>query len=536
MTRYLFDIIPVLFLAAAIGWDVYAANTDRKSIRRNYPYRGPGVTYYMPLVWVVTCLFRSVLLLLLGASLSEIKQRLINILLPLLFSVCVFICILLLILPLLRRFLSPGACAFLWTLPSIAAYLYRFHEDTTPLWVLKIPLMIPSRIGTAALAVWAAGFCVIFLWQVVSHLLFRRKLVGMAWAVTDPRILQIWKQELIRAKLNKTDPALLISPQTATPMSIGVFTNSLCVVLPYKKEYTDEELTLIFRHELAHIQGKDSFTKLNLMLYTALLWFHPFMWTAMRRCAEDLELSCDRYIVRDASPETRRLYAGLILNTAGDSRGFTTALATSAGSIRHRLRGIVSEKRRYPGGLLCFLLTAAILMTFFVDLGFGGQTGDAMLFHWETPGEVRLVSVDIEDHEFEGSDSQSRDGAQVVRYLCGQKIWKLVAWDIYIPRAERISFTLLAGRTQYSFITDGQFLIVTETDDLGSVESIYYFETPLNRAQLAALLLSQATAPQAAPPAVFFVTASFRAVQNFFTSFFRFCECCTYSFANFYFF
>ena len=64
------------------------------------------------------------------------------------------------------------------------------------------------------------------------------------------------------------------------------------------------------------------------------------MWMAMERSAQDMELSCDETVLLEADDVTRRRYAGLLLATAGDSRGFTTCLSASASALRYRLRNV----------------------------------------------------------------------------------------------------------------------------------------------------------------------------------------------------
>lgn len=484
-----------IFVAAAFGFSVYTANTENKIIRRKYPTRSAPIAFWSPLL----LLFQMGIIFLFDVFVPGVASYFAETMLPHLVFTCVYICVLLLILPTLRRFLRPEACAALWTLPGIAAYVYIYtrNMDFAPLWVLKLPLTLPRWIGSAVLVVWVTGFCGILLWQLCSHLLFRWKLLGMAWEVTDPRILSVWFRELVDAKLDKTGLRIFISPQTATPLSIGLFSTTLRVVLPYKayKDYTDEELSLIFRHELKHIQGKDTFTKLNLMIYTALFWFHPLMWVAMGRCADDLELSCDQAVVRGSDPDARRRYAELILNTAGDSRGFTTALSTSAKGLRHRLRGIVAPKRLYSGGILCFMIAAAFLLTVFADIGFGGETAETMIFHGQDPAQFQVQAVFSEDAAIDEHYDQPRSGAELAEYLFDQRLWKLTATDMDSSADPHVQFTLFTEQSSYCFFTDGKFLEVIESTEARRSTSVYYFETPLDLDQLLAGLRPDASAP-----------------------------------------
>ena len=154
----------------------------------------------------------------------------------------------------------------------------------------------------------------------------------------------------------------MISPAVRTPLIVGLLRDELVLVLP-ERDYSEEELRLIFRHELVHLQREDVWLKCFMLFCTAMRWFDPLLWLAMRRAAEDAELSCDETVMARAGAAERRLYAELILSTAGDARGFSTCLSASARGLRYRLRSIVKPEKKCAGilllSLLSFLLVAS---------------------------------------------------------------------------------------------------------------------------------------------------------------------------------
>ena len=113
-----------------------------------------------------------------------------------------------------------------------------------------------------------------------------------------------------------------------------------------KKSYTEEEAELIFLHELHHIQRNDTHTKFFLKFCTALGWFLPFIWIAVKKAEADLELSCDEIVLKDADDHKRKKYAELLLTTAGGPIGFTTCLSASAQSLRYRMRATLEQKEK----------------------------------------------------------------------------------------------------------------------------------------------------------------------------------------------
>ena len=158
------------------------------------------------------------------------------------------------------------------------------------------------------------------------------------------------------------------------------------MVLP-PRTYTPDELHLVFRHEIVHICRRDSWNKFFLMFCTALCWFDPLMWMAMRRSAEDTELSCDETVLVDADDATRRQYAQLLLTTAGDGRGYTTCLSPAAASLRYRLRSVVAPRRRAAGDILVGLILFLLLSSFgYVALSYDERTGADIFFGGDPAG------------------------------------------------------------------------------------------------------------------------------------------------------
>ena len=333
-----------------------------------YGKREPGEEKEMRLRWaplISPLLLPLFLVFLMAVMASVLSPRLAaESVLGLFFGIFVQICaydmLLLALLPLLRRFVRARTVAALWLLPN---FLYvttqSFMRRTEP----KLVWHVDARTLRIAALIWAAGFAFVLLFGIVQHLAFRRKLLRGAKPVEDAEILAQWEWMQTRdLEYKKPKLKLMRSEHTATPVSVGLFLRSICVVLP-EKDYSPEELGLVLRHELIHIQRCDSQTKLFLRFCTALCWFDPFLWIAMKKCAEDLELSCDELVLEAVGEAYRAQYAELILHTAGDARGFTTCLSADAKALRYRLKGIVKPGRKLLGATLSGVLFFALLIS-----------------------------------------------------------------------------------------------------------------------------------------------------------------------------
>lgn len=263
--------------------------------------------------------------------------------------------VLLALMPHLRDRISARACALLWLIPNLF-YLTMQTTVSPPRPWLIIPL--PGHGWTLLLWVWLVGLVGVLAFHIVQHLRFRRRILAPAVPATEPLTRYIWEEALKEAGFRNPKYQLVISPEVKTPLSIGLLPRCTRVVLP-TRSYTREELCWVIRHEVIHLARQDSWCKFFLLFCTAICWFNPLMWVAMRACAQDLELSCDETVLLFAHQSQRKEYAALLLNTAGDARGFTTCLSASSTTLRRRLEQVLSPAARSSGavvvGVLFFL-------------------------------------------------------------------------------------------------------------------------------------------------------------------------------------
>lgn len=268
----------------------------------------------------------------------------------LLFFVTIYFSILAFSIYFLRKIFTAKTCAALWLVPVFLFYHPQFLMSLQ-LSVTKV-IFIPGKVVAIFCFVWFIGFTVIFVMQFISHWIFFRHLKQSSKDVSDGEILDLWAK--IKSQIGVTfDVPLKYSSVIKTPLSIGMTEENIITFLP-QKNYASDELEMIFNHEIRHLQRKDSHVKFFLKFCFALGWFHPFVWIALRRAEEDLELSCDELVLQGADGRKREKYAQLLLRTAGTSRGYTTCLSVSAKTLRYRLRASISEKKKRSGLVLMF--------------------------------------------------------------------------------------------------------------------------------------------------------------------------------------
>lgn len=319
--------------------------------------------------------------------------------------VSLYYLVLLALMPHLRDRISARTCAMLWVIPNVL-YLTTYSTFTPPRPWLIIPL--PGHGWTLLLWVWLVGLVGVLAFHIVQHLRFRRQILSPAVPATDPLTRYIWEEALKEAGFRNPKYQLVISPEVKTPLSIGLLPRCTRVVLP-TRSYTREELYWVIRHEVIHLARQDSWSKFFLLFCTAICWFNPLMWVAMKSCAQDLELSCDETVLLFAHQSQRKEYAALLLNTAGDARGFTTCLSASAATLRRRLERVLAPAARSSGAFLAGLLFFLLAISYgWMTFSYGTAPAAQVLYSDQDTAQYHIKGIEV---------ARLTDGAQDLDYV-----------------------------------------------------------------------------------------------------------------------
>ena len=398
----------------------------------------------------------------------------------------VYYVLLMAMMPWLRKWVSARVCAMLWLLPDwIYVFVGRLDLPTDG---KKLVLHAPGTLVYVLLAVWAVGAVGVMVWKIGSHLAFRRRILKNAVPVTDRQTLYVWELELERAWIRKCKWKLVRSDAVTTPLSIGLYNRTTRIVLPMR-EYTQEELSLILRHEIIHISRGDPEAKLFLTFCTAMCWFNPLMWAAMRKSADDFELSCDESVLLDEPQPVRRQYAELLLQTAGDERGFTTCLSATAGALRYRLKNIMKPEKKRTGAILIGLTLFALSMcSGYVALAYDAQPGAAHIFGGQDLSTVTVRNVDPWNDP-RGSQAVCLNEEALKAYLASLEL-ELYTEEIHAYNEdERTIFIEFDSPQGYlSAALCDRAVQVTRSQNGETTGRDYYLKTPLDWAYLDTLI------------------------------------------------
>ena len=119
--------------------------------------------------------------------------------------------------------------------------------------------------------------------------------------------------EQIKSELNiKRNVNLCKCSLINSPVFVGFV--SPIILMPYTN-YADEELKLIYKHELTHFKRMDVWYKLILVIASVVHWFNPLVYLMRRYASKDIEYTCDDIVTKDLSLEQRKEYSRVILKT-----------------------------------------------------------------------------------------------------------------------------------------------------------------------------------------------------------------------------
>ncbi len=163
--------------------------------------------------------------------------------------------------------------------------------------------VLPSRWGIYAFGAWCCGATILLLrlaagiWRVRA---LRRQCVQF-----DPASLDQAIAEMLQGSRRRV--SLCTSSELAVPAAVGLFRPAIVFPARLFSELSSEEMEMIVRHELAHLERWDDWTNLAQKVLKAMLFFHPAVWWVENRLALEREMACDDVVL--AQTRKPRAYA-----------------------------------------------------------------------------------------------------------------------------------------------------------------------------------------------------------------------------------
>lgn len=215
--------------------------------------------------------------------------------------------------------------------------------------------------------VWLIGALIALAWMLVQQVrLFA--IESRAQPIIGGRCARMVDDIAWELGIDK-DIVLLAGRDDAMPMTWGVFRPVL--LLPATAMvWSRERLSMVLRHELAHVARRDAASQAIAELACALHWYNPLVWLAASRMRVEREHACDDLVLEsgprasDYATELLDIARTLMVRPGVDRAAIAMARRSE---LKQRLSAVLDEDRprtRPTGGVLAAALLSAMGIVF----------------------------------------------------------------------------------------------------------------------------------------------------------------------------
>ena len=238
--------------------------------------------------------------------------------------------------------------------------------------ISEIPLGMPNEnsleisFQTVVLIIWGTVAIGIIGYHVLQYAKFQKSIKRWGEPEEDTHALELFEHVKQEMNLGGRKVELVVCSFITTSMLTGFF--KPMILLP-EKNYDDDELQLIFIHELIHYRRKDLWIKLLSLTALAIHWFNPLVYLMNIALQTEGEASCDQEVLEASELKSRHLYAEVIISMIGPTKSKMTTLATNfyggRGGIKKRLEEIIagSAPRKFTSYTFLALVFILTLMS-----------------------------------------------------------------------------------------------------------------------------------------------------------------------------
>lgn len=218
------------------------------------------------------------------------------------------------------------------------------------------------------LIIWLLGILISLIYIIYTHIAFQKHTKKWCHALSDPQLQDL----ATRLKMQYHIPS---STQIAyckilhTPITVGL--RKPIILLP-DAAYDPTELELLLAHEMVHCKRKDILYKCLLTTAQLLHWFNPLIYLMKKHIYFLCEVSCDETVLLKANEETRLQYGEMIIDVIKQQSINTPCLSSGffieKNKIKERLTHIMNASAKHNGKLITLFLLCIVCTT---TLAFG---------------------------------------------------------------------------------------------------------------------------------------------------------------------
>lgn len=241
-------------------------------------------------------------------------------------------------------------------LPSMELVPAKSSEIT--LMASTVETMSSLSIWHVLMSLWIGGIILFLAVHLFKHYRFMQTVNRWGQLVVEPHTLQLLEQVKEEMTITK-EISLKQSSCIHSPMLTGFIKQTIWLPI---NDYEKQELNMILKHELVHLQRKDLWFKAFILFVSAIHWFNPLFYRFAKELDQLCELACDDEVIKNSDDPLRKTYSQAILHTEMTKKPigvFSTNFAGNSHFLQKRIHAIMSSGKKKSG---IFILIIIILL------------------------------------------------------------------------------------------------------------------------------------------------------------------------------
>lgn len=253
-------------------------------------------------------------------------------------------------------------------------------------------------IASLLLIIWMLGAIISFSHHLFKYYQFKKLIRRWGVPITDLPTLELLEIVKDGMDLQRKKIRLVRCSSVTTPMLTGFFKPT--ILLPNKK-IEDDELELIFEHELTHYKHRDLYINLLGTLAICLHWFNPIVYFCYPSIQGDCEVCCDESVLSNRDLDYRRFYGEVIISMIEKNStqhvAFTTCFYARKLNIKRRIFAIMETTKRKK--ILSFAVMGLILSLILISGSIVVFAGNGNRITAEHAKYIALTDAGLQAHQ-----------------------------------------------------------------------------------------------------------------------------------------
>lgn len=201
--------------------------------------------------------------------------------------------------------------------------------------------------------IWLTGAIILMIMNIMSYCKFinlLRENTEAAYGKDIEILNKVYKRSNILIERNRN---------VSTPMLVGILKPR--IIIP-NIEYSEEELTYIYCHEISHHRHHDILIKWIVMVVFSIHWFNPLMFIIKKELNRACELACDEDVIKSLSKSERQKYGNILIALAAQDTCHQKILQATLSEDKNNLKERLLAILKYKNGSKKILVISILLV------------------------------------------------------------------------------------------------------------------------------------------------------------------------------